>query len=504
MLPLTTIALNRPLARRTLSQRALNLAVLGGVLLVMWGGWALTAQPATVTVDGMTQTVRTHRHTVGALLLDLGVEPGAQVRATPGVEARVQRGLAIEIERATPLQIVADGGSATATVWGTTARDALTEAGITLDRYDEIVINGVPLAQEAALPKAKMPALPTTYRAGYDWHIARAEPLQVRVYRAIPFTVDEGSLPFTVRTTAQTVGEALRGADITLFLGDIVRPSLGSPVSTGLKVTIERSTPLRVQADGRTVKTRTQGDTVADALSEMNIGLSGDDMIEPGLETPLFDDINIAITRVQEEMEIVEDIVPYETVFRAADDLLIDRQEMREPGAEGITRWRWRVRYEDGEEVGRVMEDNWIAQEPAQRVMVYGTKLQQQEATVDGERIVYWRRIRMSASSYSANTAGVSPDVPWYGLTRSGDVMRKGIVAVDPNIVSLGSRVYVPGYGYGDALDTGSAIRARRIDLGYDNDNLVLWSRWVDVYLLWPPPNGGITYVLPNWPPVPQ
>ncbi len=501
MLPLTTITLNRPAVRQTISQRALNVALIGGLLLAMGAGWALTAQPVSVTVDGMTQRVHTHRHTVGALLLDLGVEPGAQVRTTPSAETRTRRGLTVEIERATPLQIVADGGGTTATAWGTTAREALTEAGITLDRYDEVVVNGEPLAQDAPLPKAEMPALPTTYQAGYDWHIARAEPLQVRVYRAIPFTVDEGSLPFTVRTTAQTVGEALRGADITLFLGDIVRPSLGSPVSAGLKVTIERSTPLRVRADGRTVKTRTQGDTVADALSEMNIGLSGDDIIEPGLETPLFDDINIVITRVSEEVEIVEDIVPFETVFRPADDLLIDRQEMREPGAEGITRWRWRVRYEDGEEVGRVMEDNWIAQEPAQRVMVYGTKLERQEATVDGERIFYWRRIRMSASSYSANTAGVSPDVPWYGRTRTGAVMRKGIVAVDPNIIQLNSRVYVPGYGYGDALDTGSAIRARRIDLGYDDDNLVLWSRWVDVYLLWPPPNSGITYVLPNWPP---
>ena len=107
----------------------------------------------------------------------------------------------------------------------------------------------------------------------------------------------------------------------------------------------------------------------------------------------------------------------------------------------------------------------------------------------------------MSASSYSAATAGVPTTASYYGRTRTGDVMRFGIVAVDPSIIPLRSQVYVPGYGIGDALDTGSAIRAKRIDLGYDNDNLVLWSRWVDVYLLWPPPSAGqITWVLPNWP----
>ena len=94
----------------------------------------------------------------------------------------------------------------------------------------------------------------------------------------------------------------------------------------------------------------------------------------------------------------------------------------------------------------------------------------------------------MRATSYSAATAGVSPAEPWYGRTRTGDPMRKGIVAVDPRYIPLRSRVYVPGYGFGDALDTGGNIRYRRIDLGYDDDNLELWSQWVDVYLLWPPP----------------
>ena len=78
---------------------------------------------------------------------------------------------------------------------------------------------------------------------------------------------------------------------------------------------------------------------------------------------------------------------------------------------------------------------------------------------------------------------------------------RVAIVAVDPSIVTLGSRVYVPEYGVGLAGDTGSAIRSRRIDLGYDDENLVMWYRWVDVYLLdAPPARGQIHWVLPDWP----
>jgi len=73
--------------------------------------------------------------------------------------------------------------------------------------------------------------------------------------------------------------------------------------------------------------------------------------------------------------------------------------------------------------------------------------------------------------------------------------MGYGIVAVDPRVINLHSRVYVPGYGIGIAGDTGGAIRGRRIDLGYDDDSLVLWYRWVDVYLLTPVPD-RIDYIL--------
>lgn len=79
--------------------------------------------------------------------------------------------------------------------------------------------------------------------------------------------------------------------------------------------------------------------------------------------------------------------------------------------------------------------------------------------------------------------------------------MQRGIVAVDPRVIRLGWRVYVPGYGVGLAADTGGGIIGRRIDLGYNNEDLVLWYRWVDVYLLTPvPPPETISYILPEWP----
>ena len=281
-----------------------------------------------------------------------------------------------------------------------------------------------------------------------------------------------------------------------------MQPSLGSQVSTGLRVFIQRSTPVSLRVDGRLLKTRTRGRTVGDALTEMGLGVAGLDQIAPPLESELYDNAEIRIVRVREDVEVEENIVPFETVFRPDANLLIDTQQLVTGGAEGITRSRYRVRYEDGLETERILQDKWQAQQPAQKVIAYGQRIVPQTFTAaNGQEYTYWRKVRMSASSYSAGTAGVSPSAPWYGKTRTGEQMRFGIVAVDPAVVPLRSQVYVPGYGVGDALDTGSAVRSKRIDLGYDDSNLVLWHRWVDVYLLWPPPPSyQITWVIPNWP----
>lgn len=480
----------------------LNLAVAAAACLLLWLVWTLTALPVSVTVDGLTTTISTHRRTPAPLLSDLGLTLYPEDRLSVPLHAPLKSHQQIRLDRARPVRLLADGRDVTIRTWAGTPRTALEAAGIGVADHDQVVLGGRPVGLDAPLPKRVQNLLPATYARPYPWEGMRTEPLQLRVYRSIPITVDDGNVPFTIHTTAQTVGEALLDAEITLYLGDRVMPGLGGPVSTGMRVFIQRSKPVSLQVDGELVKTRTRGRTVGDALTEMGVTVAGLDQVAPPLTTEVYDNAAIRIVRIQEEVEVTEEIDPFETVFRPDPNLLIDTQRLLTPGAEGITRSRYRVRFEDGVETERTLEDRWQAQEPAQRVIAYGQRVAPQNFTAaDGQILTYWRKVRMSASSYSAGTSGVSPDAPWYGITRTGEPMRHGVVAVDPSIIPLRSRVYVPGYGFGDALDTGSAIRSRRIDLGYDDSNLVLWRKWVDVYLLWPPPPAyQITWVLPNWP----
>lgn len=478
---------------------ALAGAAVGLVALALWLLWALLAKPVTVTVDGMTATVATHRVTVADLLLDLGITPGEEDRIAPALSERLQRGQQVIIDRAQPVRILADGRDVSVGSWGKTPREVLAGAGIEIDTYDQVLLDGAVTPLDAILPPRRVETSAPTYDRGFAWDAVRSEPLQLRVIRAIPLVVHEGGMPYTINTTAQTVGEALRQSEVILYLGDRVQPSMGSRVTANMDIYIERSVPVTLQVDGHKLKTRTQAATVADALSDAGVALGSLDRVEPPLETPLYDNIQIGITRVSEDVEVEEDIAPYDTVFVADPNLPIDTQEVVDAGANGITRSRYRVRYENGEETNRVREDTWTAQEPAQRRIAYGQRIEPQTATVDGQTITYWRKMKMYATSYHPAALG-GDDV-----TATGERLTKGVVAVDPRIIDLRSQVFVPGYGVGNAFDTGGGIISRRIDLGYDDSNYESLSKWVDVYLLWPPPaDYDITWVLPNYPPVPQ
>ena len=71
----------------------------------------------------------------------------------------------------------------------------------------------------------------------------------------------------------------------------------------------------------------------------------------------------------------------------------------------------------------------------------------------------YRQMMSMEATAYLPTDGG------GYGLTATGIPARHGIVAVDPNIIPLGTKVYIPGYGEALAADVGGAIYGYRIDL---------------------------------------
>ena len=56
-----------------------------------------------------------------------------------------------------------------------------------------------------------------------------------------------------------------------------------------------------------------------------------------------------------------------------------------------------------------------------------------------------------------------------HNRTAMGTLLRRGVIAVDPAVIPLGTRVFIPGYGEAIAEDIGGAIRGNRIDIAFES-----------------------------------
>jgi uncharacterized protein YabE (DUF348 family) len=320
----------------------------------------------------------------------------------------------------------------------------------------------------------------------------------------MPVSIDLGNSDVRkLETPAKTVGEALNDAGLQLYLADRITPDLSTPLAPGMKIDVLQSKPINVDVDGRTLRTRTLRGTIGEVLTDLGVTLIGQDYTQPALDAVVEADETVKVVRVREDVLIEQETIPFETVRIADPDMELDTTAEQE-GHNGVRQKRTVVRYENGQEVKRTTDPDFIVlQEPVNKELRYGTNVVIRTLDTPSGPIEYWRKIRAYATSYSAASSGTPKTAKWYGVTATGLPMRKGIVAVDPSVIRLGTKLYVDGYGVGLAGDTGSGVRGRWVDLGYDDDNLQGWWWWVDVYLLTPVPS-DITYILPNWPTYPD
>jgi len=454
-----------------------------------------TGHEIALRIDGQTHRVLTHQASVSGVLKELGVALASEDIVLPGVDAPLAPGDVITIQRAQPIWIEADGETSLHKTHCQTLGELLHEAGIRVQAHDRILLD----RREASLDTP----LPAASHAGGSVGAEARDPVisRVQVERAVPLVLHDDGIQSTAYTTAKLVGEALWQAGITLYAGDIIRPGLDTEISPGMNVYLLRSKAITIVTDDHTIKTRTRGVTYADALAQEGIHLAGADYSEPALDTPVAEGGRIRIFRIAEEWGSESETISYETLFQADENLEIDHQRIAQRGREGIRKRRFRTMYQNGQEISRVLEKEWIAQEPQARIIVYGTKIVLRDIETPGGVRRYWRHFRVLATSYTAATSGKTRDHPHYGITFMGWRARKGIIAVDPRVIRLASNMYVPGYGLGVAGDTGGKIKGRRIDLCYEEDDLTLWYKWVDVYLLEPVPSRSkIKWILPNWP----
>lgn len=438
---------------------------LAGIFLVSRG----FNKNITLQINGQPQQVESKAWRVSTLLAEQGISLNEEDAIDLSPSTWLTGGETITIEQANWVTISADGNTTHLFTWQRTPETILSEAGIELSEGDRIILDGIPVPIGGILSPG-------------DNH-------SLQVQRAQPIEVNGSAQDDMIFSTSATIGDALWENGIELSIGDRISPPMGTPLDKPEKVELKLAQTVTIHFKLGTIRSQTAAETVGEALAETGIPLQGLDYSRPGANRPIPQDGKIQVIRVQEDLLLESEPIPYETQTQPVADLEIDNRTIVQSGVFGLNTKRIRVRYEDDLEISRQVEDEYISQEPQPEIIGYGTQITPKTMNTPDGPIKYWRALSMYAVSYNVTSNG------GYG-TATGIPLDKGVAAIDPRYIPYGTRMYVPGYGEALAADTGGGIKGRMIDLGYLDENYVSWHEWVTVYFLWPPPE-NVVWVIP-------
>ncbi len=286
-------------------------------------------------------------------------------------------------------------------------------------------------------------------------------------------TLADSGKEIIIKTRSSTVGELLAENSVQLGPHDRVVPELPAILSEGSRVEIKRAHRVQLTADRETVEFYSSAETVGDVLRERKVALNGQDMVSPSAGERIGAGTEIRVVRVRTETEEVMSPIAHE-VRRVPNHEMargISRTVSRGQNGEEIQTWS--VTYHDDQVVSRSIIDRKTVVKPVEAVVHTGTG---QTVSRGGENIRFREAMDAIATAYTHTGYN----------TASGTKPHYGVVAVDPRVIPLGTRLYVDGYGHATALDTGSVIKGNRIDVFLESESEARrWGvRTVRVYIL--------------------
>ncbi|WP_249292276.1 G5 and 3D domain-containing protein [Metabacillus flavus] len=318
------------------------------------------------------------------------------------------------------------------------------------------------------------------------------------VYEAAqPVRLSDNGKDQTLWTTADTVDEMLKEEGIKLSSHDKISPSPDTKITDQLSLSINRAFQLSMNVGGKEKKVWTTSTTVADFLKNQKIKLNPSDKVEPRLEDTLQANSAVTVKRVEKVTDVVEEPLDFAVVKKNDSNLERGKQNVVEEGEKGSKKVHFAVVKENGKVISRRLVKEETVKESKDRIIAIGTKARKASpATVSkpassAPRAIASRNndsvskeMYVTSTAYTASCSGCS------GRTATGVNLKANpnakVIAVDPDVIPLGTKVYVEGYGYAVAADTGSAINGNKIDVFFpDQSSAIKWgSKRVKIKIL--------------------
>lgn len=238
-------------------------------------------------------------------------------------------------------------------------------------------------------------------------------------------------------------------------------------VEDGSYIVVERALPVTVEYEGKKTKLYTTQQTVQGVIHDAGYDWRQVMALEDGMKKVEKD---MVIHAVPYEMRTVTrtEALPPAMAYWHDEALPAGTEAVIDPGMAG----QRKVVVEETVSNGKVIRSRELSSEVIDEGVPGVARIGSPDNTIG-------RVLHMEATAYHPSDGG------GHGITASGLPAGYGKIAVDPAVIPLGTKVYIPSYGEAIAADTGGAIVGRRVDLGMEtfSECFAFGRQMVDVYV---------------------
>lgn len=301
------------------------------------------------------------------------------------------------------------------------------------------------------------------------------EPSTIKINRGYNVTVSYHGETFKT-VGYKNVANVIKQEKLDVADTDTISHSLDSRLEDGMIIIIENPIKVAIKVDGKVVKGSTFSADVETVLSRCGVTLGEDDIVKPERGTIIRKNTKITVSRVTYKEVTKTEKEPYGTTYKDTSKMYKGATYVKSRGVNGEKEVVYKVKYVEGEKVGAEAISETITKKAVNQVVVRGTKKPTPghtaaSVTVGKKNIKTVSNFKLPAkytigenlvpTSYKQKFNG--PGTAYNGgyRTSTGKVPEPGYVAVDPDIIPYGSKLWITSddgryvYGYAIAADTG-------------------------------------------------
>ncbi|MFY0519280.1 ubiquitin-like domain-containing protein [Lysinibacillus sp. UGB7] len=317
--------------------------------------------------------------------------------------------------------------------------------------------------------------------------------LAIKWKQAKEVTISVDGNQLKIWTTETNVKDILKEANIEVSERDSLVQELDTEIGADNNIDIQKAFQVSLVVDGNKRNVWSTSTTVANFLKQQGIKLNEYDCVESNdLTDVITPESKITVVRIKKELDVVEETLDFTIEKQQDASLEAGIEKVVTEGQKGLIAKTYEIVKENGKVVAKNLQSEKVLKEPQNQVVAVGTKTIVPSVTsvpsnastasipsvpsiaststvsLGSTEPASGREFYVTATAYTAYCKGCS------GTSATGIDLRSNpelkVIAVDPSVIKLGSKVWVEGYGIAVAEDTGGAIKGNKIDIFVESE----------------------------------